>query len=106
MINHETKRYLMQTDPKPGGFFSLRKMHKQGDPGHPIVSSNSRLPERISEFVDYHIKPVVQTTQSFIKETRHLMNVFMFGFYIFRRRFFPLGTLRHISVFKTCRLSR
>ena len=32
--------------------------------------------------------------------------VFMFGICIFRRRFFPLGTLRHISVFKTCRVSR
>ena len=30
----------------------------------------------------------------------------MFGICIFRRRFFPLGILRHISVFKTCRLSR
>ena len=32
--------------------------------------------------------------------------VFMLGISIFRRRLFPLGILRHISVFKTCRLSR
>ena len=32
--------------------------------------------------------------------------VFMFGICIFRRRLFPLGILRHISVFKTNRLSR
>ena len=37
-------------------------------------SSNSHPTERISQFVDYHLKPLVQTTQSFIKDTTHFLN--------------------------------
>ena len=48
IINEETKRYLIQTDPKRGRFYILPKVHKQGNPGRPIVSSNSHLRERIS----------------------------------------------------------
>jgi len=30
--------------------------------------------ERISQFVIFHLKPLVQTTQSFIKDTTHFLN--------------------------------
>ena len=40
----------------------------------PIVSSNSHPTERISQFVDYHLKSLLETTQSFIKETTHFLN--------------------------------
>ena len=73
IINEETKRYLIQTDPKPGRFYILPKVHKQGNPGRPIVSINSHPTERISQFVDRHLKPLVQTTQSFIKDTTHFL---------------------------------
>ncbi|KAL9972935.1 hypothetical protein ACROYT_G019335 [Oculina patagonica] len=74
IISDETKRYLIQTDPKPGRFYILPKVHKQGNPGRPIVSSNSHPTERISHFVDYHLKPLVQNTDSFIKDTTHFLN--------------------------------
>ena len=74
IINEETKRHLIQTDPKPGRFYILPKVHKQGNPGRPIVSSNSHPTERISQFVDHHLKPLVQTTQSFIKDTTHFLS--------------------------------
>ena len=63
IIDDHTERFLLQTDPKPGRFYILPKIHKQGNPGRPIVSSNSHPTERISQFVDYHLKPLVQTTQ-------------------------------------------
>ena len=56
IIDDHTKRFLLQTDPKPGRFYILPKIHKQGNPGRPIVSSNSHPTERISQFVDYHLK--------------------------------------------------
>ena len=74
IINDETKRYLIQADPKPGQFYILPKVHKQGNPGRPVVSSNSHPRERISQFVDYHPKPLVQITQSFITDTTHFLN--------------------------------
>ena len=49
-------------------------MHKQGNPGRPIVSSNSHPTERMSQFVDHHLKPLLQTTQSFIKDTTHFLD--------------------------------
>ena len=75
IIDDDTRRFLIQTDPKPGRFYILPKIHKQGNPGRPIVSSNSHPTERVSQFVDYHLKPLVQTTQSFIKAcTTHFLH--------------------------------
>ena len=37
IVNDETKRYLIQTYPRPGWFYILFKVHKQGDPRRPIV---------------------------------------------------------------------
>ena len=69
IVNEETKCYRIQTDPKPGQF-----VYKQGNPGRPIFSSNSRPRLFFSQFVDHHVKPLMQTTQSFIKGTIHFLN--------------------------------
>ena len=69
-----TKRFLIRSYPKPRRFYILPKIHKTGNPGRPIVSSNSHPTERISQFVDHYLKPIVQTTQSFIKDTSHSLN--------------------------------
>ena len=73
-IDHKTKEFLIQTDPKPGRFYILPKIHKHGNPGRPIVSSNGHPTERISQFVDYYLKPLVHNTTSFIKDTTHFLN--------------------------------
>ena len=64
----------IQTDSKPGRFYILPKIHKHGNPGRPIVSSNGHPTERISQFVDYYIKPLVHKTASVIKDTTHFLN--------------------------------
>ena len=38
-IDEKTKKYLAQTNVKPGRFYILPKIHKTGNPGHPIVSN-------------------------------------------------------------------
>ena len=43
----------VQSEPKPGYFYILLKIHKHGNPGRRIVSSNGHPTERISEFVDF-----------------------------------------------------
>ena len=74
LIDYETLKYLSSnSEPKAGRFYILPKIHKQGNPGRPIISSNGHLTERISEFVDYHLKPLVQTLPSFIKDTTHFL---------------------------------
>ena len=41
--------------------------------GAPLISSNGHPTKRISEFVDCHLKPLVQTLPSFIKDTTHFL---------------------------------
>ena len=73
-IDEKTKKYLVQTNVKPGRFYILPKIHKTGNPGRPIVSSNSHPTERISQFVDYYINPLVSTLDSHIKDTTDFLN--------------------------------
>ena len=74
MINDETAKYLKENSPKPGGFYTIPKIHKQGHPGRPIVSSNSHPTERISQFVDFQLQPLVTKLPSYIKDTTHFLN--------------------------------
>ena len=46
LINDKTRQYLIQTDVKPGRFYILPKIHKPGNPGRHIVSSNSPASHR------------------------------------------------------------
>ena len=73
-IDEKPKKYLVQTNMEPGRFYILPKIHKTGNPGRPIVSSNSHPTERISQFVDYHINSLVSTLDSHIKDTTDFLN--------------------------------
>ena len=74
LINDKTKQYLIQSDVKPGRFYILPKVHKSGNPGRPIVSSNSHPTERLSHFVDYHLQPLIRKLSSFVKDTNDFLN--------------------------------
>ena len=53
LIDEKTYKYLTSNpNPRAGRFYILPKIHKQGNPGRPIISSNGHPTERISEFVD------------------------------------------------------
>ena len=64
LIDKKNRQYLLHRDPKPGRFYILPKIHKVNNPGRPIVSSNNHPTERISKFVDFHLKPLVCTIPS------------------------------------------
>ena len=55
-------------NPQPGRFYILPKVHKEGTPGRPIVSSNGCATERVSQFVDFHINGLVSTLPSFVQD--------------------------------------
>ena len=74
VIDDGTAKYLKENSPKPGRFYTIPKLHKQGHPGRPIVSSNSHPTERISQFVDFHLQPLVTKLPSYIKDTTHFLN--------------------------------
>ena len=61
--------YLTPEDPKPGRFYLLPKIHKENNPGRPIMSANGHPTENISEFIDFHLRPFVENFPSHIKDT-------------------------------------
>ena len=66
-ITEKNMRYLIVDQPKAGRFYLLPKIHKTGNPGRPIVLVNGHPTEKISEFVDLHLQPHVNTLPSYLK---------------------------------------
>ncbi|KAK6175800.1 hypothetical protein SNE40_014189 [Patella caerulea] len=68
---------LIPTDAEPGRFYLLPKIHKclvPGKvPGRPIISGNGTSTERISAFIDEHIKELVPYYPSYVKDTTHFI---------------------------------
>ena len=69
-IDDKTKDSLMVSeDVKPGRFYLLPKIHKQGCPGRPVISGCGTPTEKISAFVDQNVRPLVPEINSYIKDT-------------------------------------
>jgi hypothetical protein len=68
-IDDKTLEYLIPDSPKPCRFYLLPKIHKANNPGRPIVSANGHPAEKISGFVDFHLRQRVDALSSFIKDT-------------------------------------
>ena len=76
-ITQKCADYLSIENPRTANFYLLPKIHKGKlpPPGRPIVSANECPTERISQFVDHLIQPIVPTLKSFIKDSGHFLNV-------------------------------
>ena len=73
-IDEKTLQYLLPDNSKPGRFYLLPKIHKEGNPGRPIISANQHPTEKISEFIDYHLRPFVNKLPSYIQDTTDYIN--------------------------------
>jgi hypothetical protein len=69
-IDKNTFDYLKPDKPKVGRFYLLPKIHKVNNPGRPIVSANGHPTEKISEFVDFHLRLHVEALPSHLKDTK------------------------------------
>ncbi|XP_062610216.1 uncharacterized protein LOC134271997 [Saccostrea cucullata] len=65
---------LNPIDSRPGQFYLLPKIHKEGMPGRPIVSAIGHPMEKISEFIDLHLRPHVENLPSYLKDTTNYIN--------------------------------
>ena len=74
-IEEDTYNYLVLHCSRPARFYILPKIHKNRDnpPSRPIISASSHPTERISEFVDYQLNPLVPKLPSYIKDTTHFL---------------------------------
>ena len=76
-IDRSCASFLTNYPCRTAQFYMLPKIHKRLDnpPGRPIVSGNNCPTEKISQFVDFFLKPIVQDTQSYIRDTTHFLNI-------------------------------
>ncbi len=67
----DTKKYLTPENPRTARLYHQPNIHKSTVPvpGRPIVSSCGAPNESISEYVDYHLQPLVAKTPLFLKDT-------------------------------------
>ena len=46
----------------------------KGCPGRPVISGCNTPTEKISEFVDYHLKPLIASIPSFVKDKNDFLH--------------------------------
>ena len=75
-ISKKCGAYLTNPSPRTSQLYLLPKVHKKKlpMPGRPIVSANSSPTERISEFTDFFLKPLVHNTKSYVRDTTDFLN--------------------------------
>lgn len=73
-INDETLDYLLvDSNTKAGRYYLLPKIHKKRVPGRPVISGCGTPTEKISQFVEAHLKPLVPKVKSYIKDTNDFL---------------------------------
>ena len=50
------------------------KIHKENNPGRPVINSINCHTSEISRFVDHHLQPLVKEIPSYIKDTNDFVN--------------------------------
>ena len=70
-ITKKVAKSLISQKPRTPQIYFLPKIHKNVDPppGRPICSANGCPTERISSMVDLFLKPLVQKSDSYVKDT-------------------------------------
>ena len=75
IIDGTTKENLQTKNPKISSFYILLKIHKPNNPGRPVVNSIGSITEKISAFVDEHLRKLKPRTPSYVKDTTHFINI-------------------------------
>lgn len=72
-ITTNTLRALTAKHAVPGRFYMLPKIHKENNPGRPIISGSGTVTEPISSFIDNLIKNIPPTFPSYLRDTNHFL---------------------------------
>ncbi|XP_070532933.1 uncharacterized protein [Ptychodera flava] len=71
----QTRDFLICSDPRPGKFYMLPKIHKKGIPFRLIISTINHPTQGISEYIDYHLQPLAANLPSYVKDTTHFLQL-------------------------------
>ena len=73
--------YELEKSTNFGKLYLLPKVHKRINnvPGRPVISSCGSPTGKCSEFLDQHLKPVIQNCGSYIKDTGNILWYFIYS---------------------------
>ena len=71
LINENIANGLKNTSPRTLQFYISPKMHKEGNPGRPVVNCHTA---NISKYVGHHLQPIVKQIPSYVKDTNDFIN--------------------------------
>ena len=74
---HKTCNYLTTDIGRTQQFYLLLKIHKDlhNSPGRPVVSGSGGPTEKISHFVDHFMGPLIPLSDTYIRDSTHLINI-------------------------------
>ena len=87
---------LIPSDPRCSIFYILPKIHKDGNPGRPIVSTISCPTSIISDFIDSICQPILINTPSYLKDTKHCLQILNDFHFCGNQRFIITGDVQSL----------
>ena len=72
-INEKVAEGMKRNDLKTPKVYLRPTLHKEGNPGRPVVSSVSCHSANIPKYVDYHLQPIVKEIPSYVKDTQDFL---------------------------------
>ena len=73
LITKNIAEGLKTTSSRTPKFYIQPKIHKQGNPGRPVISSVNCHTSNISKYVDYQLQPIIQQIPSHIRDTSDIL---------------------------------
>ena len=75
-IDQKVFDYLLVKKPQLGRFYLLPKIHKRSFnvPGRPVISNNGTATEKISQFLDFHLKQLIPIIPHILEDTRDFLS--------------------------------
>ena len=73
LINEKVSERLKRNGPRTPNFYLRPKIHKEGNSDHLVVSSVNCHTANISNYVDYHLEPIVKEIPSNVKGTQDFL---------------------------------
>ena len=74
LLSKKTAEGLKIINPKTPKFFTTPKIHRESNPGRPVIKSANYHTSEISRFLDHHLQQLVKEIPSYIKDTKDLVN--------------------------------
>lgn len=78
LLNKKEAKYLQPHGCRIPVIYTLPNIHKNKEkpPGRPIVNGINSVGARIGEYIDWFLQPLVRKTKSYLRDTKHLLQLF------------------------------